>query len=305
MAIPFFRKNRRQSDVTQLSPDSASTASPEEPSGQAIVQNAEKALKDDKGADPSALEKAASKHGDETAKVEVVVAQQNEGDIKYRTMSWQKCAAILFGEYVCLAILSFPWVFKTLGMAGGLLATFGLGLINLYTSMTLWRYCMLHPHMLHIADFGYQLFGKTWIAYELTALALVLNNTFIQGLHTLTGSEILNVLSDHGTCTIVFTIVIMLICFLMTLPRKLEHVAMMSIASAISMFIAILLVLIFSGIQGREPAGFDPADPVRLTAFAPTGTTFVDGFNAFLNIVFTWVGEYMRGEMHLGCPSTF
>ena len=52
---------------------------------------------------------------DKSAKVEVVIAQQTEGEIKYRTMSWQKCAAILFGEYVCLAILSFPWAFKTLG----------------------------------------------------------------------------------------------------------------------------------------------------------------------------------------------
>lgn len=69
------------------------------------------------------------------AKVDVVLAHQNDGDIKYRTMSWQKCAAILFGEYVCLAILSFPWAFATLGMAGGILATFGLGLIALYTSM--------------------------------------------------------------------------------------------------------------------------------------------------------------------------
>lgn len=91
---------------------------------------------------------------------------------------------------------------------------------------------MLHPHMLNIADFGYQLFGKHWLAYELTAAALVLNNTFIQGLHTLTGSEILNVLSNHGTCTLVFSIVIMIACFLLTLPRKMENVAIMGIVSA-------------------------------------------------------------------------
>lgn len=86
--------------------------------------------------------------------------------------------------------------------------------------------------MLHIADFGYQLFGKHWLAYELTAVALILNNTFIQGLHTLTGSEILNVLSEHGTCTLVFSIVVMIICFLLTLPRKMENVAVMGIVSA-------------------------------------------------------------------------
>ncbi|PWN86587.1 hypothetical protein FA10DRAFT_256956 [Acaromyces ingoldii] len=228
----------------------------------------------------------------DAASVDVVAAeQQTGGEITYRTMSWQKCAALLFGEYVCLAIMSFPWAFKTLGMAGGILSTLGLGLFALYTSLTLHKYCMLHPHMLNIADFGYQLFGKHWLAYELTAAALVLNNTFIQGLHTLTGSEILNVLSNHGTCTLVFSIVIMIACFLLTLPRKMENVAIMGIVSAISMGIALLTLLIFTGIQGKNPVieGFD--EPVRITAWAPEGTTFVDGFNAFLNIVFTWVGQ--------------
>ena len=175
-------------------------------------------------------------------------------------------------------------------MAGGILSTLGLGLIALYTSMNLWRYCMLHPDLLHIADIGRQLTGSAW-GYELTAIALILNNTFIQGLHTLTGSEILNVLSNHGTCSLAFSIIIMIICFVLTLPRKLENVALMGIVSAISMGIAILLVLIFTGIQGREPVDFVANEPVRITAWAPEGTTFVDGFNAFLNLVFTWVGQ--------------
>lgn len=53
-----------------------------------------------------------------------------------------------------------------------------------------------------------------------------------RSLHTLTGAEILNTLSNHGTCTVVFSIVIMIICFLGTLPRKLEHVAILGIVSA-------------------------------------------------------------------------
>lgn len=57
------------------------------------------------------------------------------------------------------------------------------------------------------------------------------------------------------------------------------------------MFSAIVLTLAFSGAQGRNPSGLDPADPVRITAFAPKGTTFVAGLNAILNILFTWVGQ--------------
>ncbi|PWN41759.1 hypothetical protein IE81DRAFT_324256 [Ceraceosorus guamensis] len=227
------------------------------------------------------------------AVVRVVSNAQESGEIQYRTMSWQRCACLLFTEYVCLAILSFPWAFRYLGMAGGILSTLGLGIIALYTSMTLWRYCMKNPHLLHIADIGQDLFGKHWLAYELTGAALILNNCFIMGLHTLTGSEVLNVLSDHGTCTLVFSIVVLIVCFLGTLPRKLDQVAILGVVSAICMFISIVLVIVFTGIIGKNPAGLKPDEPVRITAWAPEGTTFVEGFNAFLNILFTWVGQIM------------
>jgi hypothetical protein len=48
---------------------------------------------------------------------------------------------------VVIAILSFASSFAVLGMAGGLIATVLLGLINLWTSHILWRYCMANPHL--------------------------------------------------------------------------------------------------------------------------------------------------------------
>lgn len=230
---------------------------------------------------------------DDLAAAERVRLAQEGGTIKYRTLSWQKAAVLLFTEYVCLAILSFPWAFSYLGMAGGLLATFGIGLSALYTSLILWRYCLRHPQITNICDIGYQIFGKNQIAYELTALALVLNNVFIMGLHTLTGSEILNTLSNHGTCSLVFSLVIMIVSLLLTLPRKLEQLTILGVISAISMFISIMLVMIFSGIQGPHPNVDNFKEPVYITAFAPKGTGFVAGFGAMLNIIFTWVGQIM------------
>lgn len=46
----------------------------------------------------------------------LVLAQEEEShDIKYRTLSWQKAAVLLFGEYVCLAILALSWSWSVLG----------------------------------------------------------------------------------------------------------------------------------------------------------------------------------------------
>ncbi|CAO1618710.1 unnamed protein product [Parajaminaea phylloscopi] len=215
----------------------------------------------------------------------------NAGEIHYRTMSWQKASGLLFGEYVCLAILSFPYAFQTLGMVGGILATLILGLVNLYASLNLHAYCLRYPELVNIADIGRHLLGGSKIAYEITALVLVLNNTFLMGLHTLTGAEIINTLAAPSSiCSVAASIIIMVVCIIGTLPRKLEQVALMGIVSAITMGISIILVLAFSGAQGRKPAGFDPNEPVYVTAWAPKGTTFVQGFNALLNILFT-VGQ--------------
>lgn len=83
-------------------------------------------------------------------------------------------------------------------MAGGILSTIILGSVNLYTSLLLHAYCLKYPQLVNIADIGRHLFGGHWIFYEITALVLVLNNTFLMGLHTLTGAEIINTLAAPG-----------------------------------------------------------------------------------------------------------
>jgi hypothetical protein len=41
---------------------------------------------------------------------------EEEGhEIQYRTLSWQKATLLLFGEYVCLAILALSWSWSVLG----------------------------------------------------------------------------------------------------------------------------------------------------------------------------------------------
>ncbi|KAL9933473.1 hypothetical protein V8E36_007649 [Tilletia maclaganii] len=226
------------------------------------------------------------------------------GEIVYRSMSWQKCTALLLCEYVCLAILAFPAAFATLGMAGGLLATFFFGLVTLYTSIQLWKYCLRHPDALHIADIGAHLFGRgnptrARIAYELTAVGLCINNIMIMGFHTLTGSKIINTLAAQPACSVGLSAAIAGLSVILTLPRKLDHVAIMGVLSAGFMLLSILLVLIFSGIQGKHPATAPDPETViiKITAFAPKGTTFVQGFSAMLNIIFTWVGQCLYPSM--------
>ncbi|KAK1674977.1 transmembrane amino acid transporter [Colletotrichum godetiae] len=235
------------------------------------------------------------------------LAEENSHAIKYRTCSWQKTAGLLFSEYICLAIMSFPWSYSILGLVPGLILTAVIALVVLYTSLVLWQFCMRHPEVRDVCDIGQMLFwGKTWAWYA-TAVMFILNNTFIQALHVLVGAKYLNTMteSDPVVCrTVVFSIVVTIICWLCSLPRTFDALSKAGTASAAFTFISVLLATIFAGIQAH-PAGYDPRStyvdettgttktggaPI-VTAIPIAATTFVSGMNAFLNISYTFIGQ--------------
>lgn len=63
------------------------------------------------------------------------------------------------------------------------------------------------------------------------------------------------------------------------------------------MAIAIMLCMIFAGVESNPASGYGgdwpTLGPVFSRAFPQTGTTFVDGVNAFLNITFLWIGQIL------------
>jgi hypothetical protein len=67
-----------------------------------------------------------------------LVEMEANDAIKYRTCSWQKTAALLFSEYICLAIMSFPYSYSVLGLVPGLILTVVQAAFVLYTSLVVW-----------------------------------------------------------------------------------------------------------------------------------------------------------------------
>ncbi|EMC94292.1 hypothetical protein BAUCODRAFT_228522 [Baudoinia panamericana UAMH 10762] len=212
-------------------------------------------------------------------------------------MSWQKAAWLLCGDQVCLAIMAQTWSLSVLGWVPGIITMVVAGIIFWITSMTMHRYIMKYPQIRDICDFGYYIFGKSKIAYEFTGFMLLANNIMLIGFHVLTGARILNTLSDHSQCTVVFNIIIMIMGIVCSVPRTLKHVSFMSIFSAFFMGLSILLFMIFAGIEPAPGYGYNgdyPTDgPVRTYAFPLPGTTFVACMNAVLNITFLWVPQIL------------
>ena len=94
----------------------------------------------------------------------------------------------------------------------------------------------------------------------------------------------------------------MVVSWICSLPRTFDTLSKIATFSAFSTFISVLLAAIFAGVE-PHPYQYDP-DPSNtvkytgLPAGAPlvlvvpvTGTTFVAGLNAFLNISYTFIGQ--------------
>ena len=111
------------------------------------------------------------------------------------TCAVSQTAALLFSEYICLAMMSFPYSYSVLGLAPGLILTVVVAAVVLYTSLITWQFCLRHPEVRDVCDLGQMLFWNSKIVWWLTAVMFILNNTFIQALHILTGAKVSPVLS--------------------------------------------------------------------------------------------------------------
>lgn len=216
---------------------------------------------------------------------------EKENAIKYRTCSWQKTSALLFSEYICLAIMSFPYSYSILGLVPGLILTVVQAGFVLYTSIVVWEFCLRHPEVRDVCDIGQMLFFNSKIAWYFTAIMFILNNTFIQGLHVLVIERYLNTMTNHPSCTVVWGVLGMVVCFLFSLPRTFSTLAKLATLSAFFTFISVLLAAIFAGVEDH-PAGYSAelGEP-EVYIIPAKGTTFVAGTSAFLNISYTFIGQ--------------
>ncbi|KAK3116484.1 hypothetical protein LTR53_003088 [Teratosphaeriaceae sp. CCFEE 6253] len=216
--------------------------------------------------------------------------------IKYRTCSWQKTAALLFSEYICLAIMSFPYSYSVLGLVPGLILTIVVAALVLYTSLVVWEFCLRHPEVKDVCDIGQMLFwNKEW-AWWATAVMFLLNNTFIQGFHCLVGSKYMNTMAgEHRICTVGFSAIMAVVSFFCSLPRTFGTLAKLATVSALFTFISVMLATIFAGIEdhprGVEGSRWPSLGPPTVYAIPAAGTTFVAGMNAFMNISYTFIGQ--------------
>ncbi|GKT94731.1 putative transmembrane amino acid transporter [Colletotrichum tofieldiae] len=207
-------------------------------------------------------------------------------------------AGLLFSEYICLAIMSFPWSYSILGLVPGLILTAVIALIVLYTSLVLWQFCLRHPEVRDVCDIGQMLFwGKKWAWYA-TAVMFILNNT---ALHVLVGAKYLNTMTESDPSSAELS--------------SSQSSSPSSVGSARCPYVRIALeswhglggLHLHLGAFGNHLRRYPVASgrlrpPIHngvtktggnpiVTAIPLASTTFVSGMNAFLNISYTFIGQ--------------
>lgn len=134
----------------------------------------------------------------------------------------------MLAENVSLGVLALPQALAILGFVPGMLCICFLGIIATYTGWIIGEFKLAYPRVQSFADCGYIIAGR--IGREIAAAGSILILIFISGAHVLTFAVAMNALTDHGVCTIVFSVFGMIVCFLLGLPRTFKNVSISSIA---------------------------------------------------------------------------
>lgn len=213
----------------------------------------------------------------------------SEGGKNYRTMGRWDTALVLITNQVGLGILSLPAQLQTLGIVPGVIAIIGIGLLSTYTAYELLQFYRKYPHVVNIVDMARVVGGRPFEV--VVAIGLMIKLCLTCASATVTLSVAFNTMSGHAMCTVGWVGISALLCWLLCLPRKFKFVAHVGIPSTVSIFAAVLIVIISLGIadpKGAPPGVFDKE--INVVAHP----TFKEGLSSCLQICYAYAGKLRK-----------
>ncbi|CDO72388.1 hypothetical protein BN946_scf184977.g87 [Trametes cinnabarina] len=220
----------------------------------------------------------------EKGAAEDVFGDEEDHDIRYKTLSWptyQFIAAFMIAEIVSNGMLTLPNAMAVVGIVPSLILTIFLGVFALYTAKLLIDFKLNHPDVHNMGDAGYIMFGP--IGREILSAGTIIFAIFAVGSEILSGQLALSMLSNNGLCAVVFLAIFSAAIFLLSLPRTLGGLDWLGLLSAV--FITICGFLAMVG------AGANPVPGRVVVATVPT--TFYEAFLAITGPVFSYAGHFM------------
>lgn len=104
----------------------------------------------------------------------------------------------------------------------------GLGFLSTYSGYVIGQFRQRYPFIHSMADAGNILLGP--IGRNVLEFAQLVFFVFATGSHLLTFTVMMNTLTNHGTCSIVFGVVGLVLSFILSLPRTMKNVSWLAMA---------------------------------------------------------------------------
>ena len=123
----------------------------------------------------------------------------------------------MVAETISLGILSLPAAVAGLGLAPAIIILISLGLVASYTGYVIGQLKWRYPHISSMADAGEILMGR--FGKETLFGGQILCLIFVMASHLLTFTVAMNMITVHGTCSIVFGVVGLVRSLGLSLPR--------------------------------------------------------------------------------------
>lgn len=133
----------------------------------------------------------------------------------------------MVAETISLGILALPAAVAGLGLAPAIIILFGMGALASYTGFVIGQFKARYPHITGMADAGEVLMGA--FGRELLGVGQMLLLIFLMASHVLTFTVALNTLTEHGTCSLVFGVISMVVSCVLSLPRTLVKMSWLSL----------------------------------------------------------------------------
>lgn len=133
---------------------------------------------------------------------------------------------------------TFEMYWLTLQCSAAIMILF-ISALSWYTGYEIGQFKLRHPEIHSMGDAGELLMGR--VGREVLGIGQLLLLIFLMASNILTFNILMNVLTDHSTCTLVFGVVGLVICFLGALPRTMEKVYWMSCLCECSLIRALMI----------------------------------------------------------------
>ncbi|EXJ85496.1 hypothetical protein A1O1_05860 [Capronia coronata CBS 617.96] len=212
-----------------------------------------------------------------------------EGGVEYKSMVWWQAGMVMVAETISLGILSLPRAMATLGIVPGLILLVCLGAMASYSGYVIGQFKIRYPHIHSMGCAGEVLFGR-W-GGEILGWGQFLFYVFIMGSHILTFSIMMNAITEHGACTIIWMVVGTILSLVFTLPRTLKNLSYYSVASFISIIGAVMITMIGVSITKPGMRLVDGHEVLTVRLWPEDNLSFSTGFLAVANMVFAYAGH--------------